>query len=715
MPISQVLCGTIDDPSIDLVEQAHAQYSDYANSAMIGALNAVDNLQQFVINPYEFNVSFRPSEAWWSVTRPQPIGAAPTAAFDPGAYTVPEAPSTSIDVVALDEAPTFDAVAPTLPQRAEPSALAVDRPQRPDTPAAPEFPDAPDTTLPPKPDLIDTNALLPDRIQLRDIAVPTLDDIGDLPPRPDLQPITPIPALREVLFTGVKPIRDFDAPPNTFSFTPEIYTSVLKGKIEASLSFMLDGGTGLPWAVVQALRDRAYKAEDVQERRGIQTALEEYSSRGFDEPSGILNRRLAEQRQLNQNNRSALSRDIYIEDEKIAVENMRFAVTQGVALESALSQAHVDRMRIALDAARASAQVGIDLFNARAAVFNLELQAYQTDAQVFGILQNAAVEELRGHIARTDAELRANGQLIDIWSATLNGLRIRVDINTGRVSLYEAQNRADQLRVQLYSAEVEAVNVVGSQNVQRVQLFGEQARALLAGVQVYSSTIDAANKKYDGALKVFDVFEAEVRGLVAEVGAKNAEWEGFGAQINADVARLRPYELYSNVFANRVDAWSKGTQAKIEQQRLQRDGKALDIQAYGARLDAIRTTFAYEGQRVGSEVDIYRGGIDRYRAEADVERSVSEGNERIFQASLAQQRVQVETAFRNIDLQLQQMLANATLTAENLKTIAVVRSNLASAAMSAVNFSASVGSSYGQSVSCGTSVGYSTDLTEANA
>lgn len=714
MAIDQVLCNGLGDPSLDLVEAGQQRLTNYADDALEGALQAIDNLEQFVVSPYAFNVDFSPNPAIFEVLRPAPPPVAPVTAFNPNAIAIPDAPTSDVGNVEFDSAPEFEGSAPVLVDRQTPAPFVGVLPEVPETPEEPVFPNAPDTTLPEKPALIDTAGLMPERIDLTRYDAPDLDELGDLPTRPELLPISVIPALREVLFEGQRPVLDFEPPPNTFSFTPEQYVSVLKGAIEGSILMMLEGGTGLPLAVVTALRDRAYSAEDRNAEKAIADALDEYASRGFSEPSGILNKRLSEVRQQSADRRSALSRDIYIKDEEIAVENLRFAVAQGVAYESALNQAFVDRMRVLLDAAKAAAQAGIDIYNARASLFNLQLEAYKTDASVYATRINAAVEELRGRIARTDAELRQNGQLIDLYNGLLNGMRIRVDINTGKVSQFEALNRAEGIRIDLFRAEVEAARAVGENNVQRVQLFSEQVRAILAGVQVYDSSIDAAIKLYDGRLRRFDLYKDQVQAFVATVGAKNVEWEGFTAATNADTAKLRQYEINSNIFSNRIQAWSNTNSSKIEMQRNRREAKALDINAFTARLDALGRVIQADSARVGADVSIFEGGIRRYEAEARVAGIVSDADERAWRATLEQNRIVAETAFRNVDLQLQQLQSNTAVSVEIKKSIAQFRSQLGAAAMSALNYSASVGSNYSQGRNCSTSISYSTDLTEAN-
>lgn len=289
--------------------------------------------------------------------------------------------------------------------------------------------------------------------------VPTLLDLS-LPPAPDIQ----IPA-----FTGARPASLPRAPDGDWSFTPEQYTSALLDKVTGTVSRMLDGGTGLPAPVAQALRDRAMGAVDVEELRGEQVVIEDFSSRGFVEPNGLMMKRLAQSRQEAANRRNAINRDVYVQDQQVAIENLRFAVTQGIALESTLIQAHTEEMRLSLQAAQFARETSIAIFNAEVSLFNSEMQAYQIDAQVWRSQiegELASLEVYRSQIQAEQLLGEMNVQAVQIYTARLQGVTVQADLYRTQMQGAEAQARANvsvaeayRARIQGYSEQVRAYQV----------------------------------------------------------------------------------------------------------------------------------------------------------------------------------------------------------------------------------------------------------------
>lgn len=313
------------------------------------AIDALQELGDLRLSPIGVNAHFNVDENWWRVLRPV-APTEPTMVFDPNMEAVPQPPTSDTGPNPNFVAPpTFTATAPSVPVRQAPGPLEAEPPEGP--PA------------------------------LDPIDMPT--DIEDEPPLPVLLPLD-IPALPTLTpFTGVRPQFSVAIPQNTFGFEAQNYTSALLDKIKARIGVMIDGQPGLPAAAARAMKDRAFSTIDQQALRAEQEAVEEFASRGWSEPDGVLRRKLAEARQNNQNQRGVLARDIYLKDVDIAIEDLRFAVAQGVALEGQLMSNFLGTQQLALEGAKATIQVAIDVANAEIAVANLELQLFLADAQVW--------------------------------------------------------------------------------------------------------------------------------------------------------------------------------------------------------------------------------------------------------------------------------------------------------------------------------------------
>ncbi|HSX21494.1 MAG TPA: hypothetical protein VLE97_01815 [Gaiellaceae bacterium] len=577
--------------------------------------DAMQNLDHIQLDPIQVGVWFDPDNNWWHYIRPvRPTRPDMTFALDDN--LVPQPPSVDVGPDPNFVAPpTFSEQPPVIPDRVGPGPLTATPPG--------DAPPITDVTVPPTP-------LFPD--------VPPLVD-PSIPAFPTLPP-----------FPGVRPNISFDAPTPSFTFTPEEYASALLDKTRGRISSMLDGGTGLPVDVINALRARAHAAVDVAELRAIQQTTEEYASRGWPEPSGILFHRITEVRQENRDKRNAVDRDIYINDEQIAVENIRFAVQQGVALESQLIQSFLELQRLTFEAAKFNVQLVIDVFNAMVAKANLEVQLYIADSQVWRTEVEALIEEYKGLI---------------------EGARLQGDLNQQRVAIFGEQVRAI---VEEYNAAIETVKAIAQNNLVRIQAYEQTVEAYAARVKAYDS-----------------------------------EWDAFSKQIEADLSRYRRYELATNVFANQIKIWADTNTNLIEQKRLRISDKELDITGYRARLDRLAQVIAAETARVNAIAQVY--GVDGaiYRTDADVEMVASDSNAKIFSLGLEQERTRVTTGLENARLQITQATENAKIQVGALEAIAQTAGNVASGALSAMSVHAGLSSSLSQSQSCNTSFNYSID------
>lgn len=589
------------------------------------SLEALQDLGNFTLNPIAVAAQFNPDHSWWHVQRPQGPDR-PDLVFDPNLALVPAPPNTDTGPDPGFEAPpTFTGTAPVVPVREGPGPFDVEAPVGP--------PALDDVVVPDAPALV-----LPDFPDLRDIVLPDA------------------PTITLPTFQGVRPSFDVAVPQNTFGFTAEQYSSSLLDSLRQRVQVMINGEPGLPAAAAAAMRARAFSSVDQQGLRAEQEAIEQFAARGFYEPDGTLNRKLQEVRQNNQNERNKLSRDIYIEDVKIAIEDLRFAVAQGIALESSLMANFLGVQQLALDAAKTAIQVAIDVANVEIAIRNLELELFKADAQVFRDLIQAELAKL-----------------------------------------------------ELFKAQLEGQRLIGELNQQDVAIYAERVRAVLAAVELYKAEVDGAQAKAQLNLARVQAFGATVDAYKARVDAYEAEWNAFGKQLESDLTQFRRYELETQVFGNRVKIWGDINSNKIEQKRLRISEKELDITAYRARLERLQTALSAETQRLDALVRVYGSDVDKYRADGAIEQIVSEGNARPFQLMLEQERSRVDSNLRNAELRINQANTQAQILANVKQSVGQIGAQLAAGLASAINVSASIGSSMSQSTGCETRFNYTLD------
>lgn len=616
----------LGDAATNMVSTAYDKYTEFATKAYGLATQQVSDLGNFRIAPIAFGVSYNLDSAITGYKRP----AAPAT---PGDLTyhapaaVPDAPSVTLAPLTFDTPPAAPADAPpTIREYADPGELAATAPSG--------------------------------VVALQDVPIPARPDY-ELPPAPTLAELKlpDAPTLNLPAFTGTRPDTALDAPLETFSFTAEQYNSMLLSKTSTQISFMLDGGTGLPAAIAQALRDRAFAALDGQEYRAVQQATEEFASRGFAQPNGILARTLAEVRQNNQNQRNAASRDIAIQDQQVAVENLRFAVQQGVALESALFQAHNEEMRIGLAVAQAAQDVRIRVFEARVSLVNLSLQAYQVDAQVWR-------EQLQGELAK-----------LEVYRSELQALQVRGELNVQQVQLYTEKLRGITMLTDLYRADIEAAKLVMGTNQQQIDI--ERSKIAMYGEQV---------------------------------GAYRTVWDAYRTKLETNSIRANVYQLVEQGYATRLRGWSDVQQQKIAVQTLAINEADLRQRGWRGQLDRVIAEMQAETSRLNAVEGVYRSNVAAYAASAQVETAASDANLRALQLASDRERNRTDVALKNAEIAINQLVEISRLMVAVKQGIATVSSQLAASSMSAVNFSAGVHSSRGQSQSCGTNFSYSGSL-----
>lgn len=586
------------------------------------AINALTDLGSFSLDPISVTSAFSPRSDWWSVVRPL-APRRPDMTFDPNRLAIPDPPTVDTGgPIAFAAPPVFNELPPTIAPRQTPGPLTAVPPIGPPALDPVVVPDAPDLAIPAFP-------------ILRAIVLPA-------------PPTITIPT-----FAGVRPTFNITPPINDFGFTPDDYTSALLDKIKQRVSVMVDGAPGLPDAAARAMRDRAFAAVDEQAVRAEQDVIEEFASRGWSAPDSTLSKKLAKVRQANQSQRNALSRDVYLEDVKNAIEDMRFAVAQGIVLEGQLMTHFLGSQQLMLDAAKASIAVAIDVMNAEVAVANLELQQFQVDATVFK-------ELLQAEIARID----------------------------------------------IYRAELEGAKLIGELNAQDIAVFAERVRAVLAEVELYKGAIDGAKAKADVNIARTRAFGEQVSAYSAQVEAWGKEWDAHRTAIESDLAQYRRYELATQVFGNRVKIWSDTNSNLIDQRRLVMSGKELDIAAWRARIDKIDASMKTEAQRLASVVSVYGADIDKYRADAALESVVSESHARPFQLAIEQERNRVDTTLKNAELRITQALEIGKILVGKMESVAQTASTLSAGLASAMDIGAKVSSGYSTGSDCRTSFNY---------
>ncbi len=615
------LSGNTTPPAEDIVTEGFATADSRADAAFSLAQQLVGAVVGYDIPFTAVSSGFTAPAIGYTVPLPA-VPVAPNVSF-PTLAPPDDLLLAPVDEVVPATTPTFDADVPVLQILDKPTALTATAPG--------DAPDVTDVTLPDAPDIV-----LPDAPLMELITIPAA------------------PTLALPVWAATAPDGSSLAVPTTgLIWSEDYYDSDLLTGVTNRLTTMLLGGTGLPAAIEQAIWDRGRAREDVIAKKATQEAYEEFAARGFALPSGALAGRVAEVWQKNREATSTFSRDVAIKQAELEIENLKFTVQTGIQLESQMMTYSGQYAARALDAAKTTVQVAIDIFNASVALYNARLQAYQTEAQV-----------------------------------------------------YRELIQAESLKLEQYRTEIEAQKLIGDINMQAVQIYKTSIDALLASVELYKAELEGVKTVVEVDRVRIEGFRATVDAYKATVDAKTSEYQAWAESIKGEATKVSIYEAQARAYNSLVDAYRTGETVKIENMKSKIDANELLVKAFAAEVDYLSEQVKAAVAQVDTEVKIYDGEAKVYSsqvagAEAQV-RALAEQIRLIIAAGSTDAELKLKAANLNIE----QLLRIAAIESDGIKAGAAVAGQLAASAMSAFNL--------GASVSSGWSFGIGNNLNEAH-
>jgi hypothetical protein len=528
--------------------------------------------------------------------------------------------------------------------------------------AEPLIPPTPDDTLPAAP-------------LLADVTLPTAPTIF-------------IPSFLATLSDG--PI----APTDTFSYNEVPYTDDLLDDLTDKLEFFLGANTtGLSALIWQQIWDRATEREDFLAIKARDEGSMEFAARGFSLPPGAQVARDQEILQGNQDIASSLSREQAIEEARLEVENVRFAITSTIELQIALIRNHSEINARALEVARLTVELPITLFRAEVDAHNVEVQAFRAQVDVFTALLQAEITK------------------IEIFKAEIDAQRLITEINSAQIANYRAQIDAVIATFDLFRAQLEAARFTLDQNRLRIEefqslvaAFEAEARVQVATAQIFESKINAERLKVDVRRTEVDAFAAQVQSFAAVNNAKQAskqqeidverfKIENFQAEVQAVTAQIaaKTAELTADVDVFNSFIAKFGSQTDAESRRVTADTAVFsgEIEAFSAtsrrdtdlasasasRSQAVATLFGAEVQAFGAEAlaesarfeaEVGKYGTDVTGYSARITRDLGEArvcvDQLVAQLSLLQEKIIAEARIAG-------QIAAATISQQSFSTV----------------------------------------------
>jgi len=603
--------------------------SDRYNTLLSSALADLGNVQVADIPP--------------PARLPVPEIAAPSVSLDaqpsfsPPSLLIPSMPAAvdidgllgDLDVGDLDDLPDAPVPLPiNIPDA--PGMGAVAKPVRPDIDTTVDLPAAPAIDMP------DMEAL--EQIRIPEFVMPDLPTFDATPP--DTSGLTV---------------------PNVFiNWAEPAYASELLDELQAKVREWMAGGTGLPAPVEDALFARARERDSAETSRQVQEVVDTWAARGFSMPPGMLAKEAAVIREQGRLKAAELNRDILVQATQLEIDNIRFAVQQGMALEQLTSNLHENMAKRLFEAARFQAEAQISVFNAQVGLFNAQNAAFATLAQVY---------------------------------------RTRLDGALAKLTAFKAA--------------VDAQAAIGQINQQRVEVFKAKLAGVQASVEVFTSLMRGAQVRSDTIKNQFDAYRADVQAYAEEIGAEKVKFDAYEAQVKAESAKAgvfdsqaRAYASTVQALASKADLKAKGAQIRMEAARTKVSKFLADVDAFKAGLQASLGEVQYHTQAFTAQVEAWRAKAGVATADAEM------------QARFADMQTRTNIAFSEMQIteynaRMQNAIQQAQIALEQAKALGQYTAQLAAGAMSAMHVSAgisgsgSAGSTESKSTSTTTSYNYS--------
>lgn len=506
--------------------------------------------------------------------------------------------------------------------------------------------------------------------------------LAETPERPSLDSVTPIEI--DVNFTDPPPITDKLESAATAmqsladAFLPNVMSAneallgttdtafaanglapiidALKERLGDFLSASEDR-IGLPVAVENAMRDRAFSGVDKESFKLERQAVENWLSRGFSLPGGILAAQTQSIQQIGFDKKNELSRDIFIESAKLKIESLWNAIKTGIDYEFKYREYHQRNVELAIKVTDARLSAYKDVLSAYAESVKTQLAVWQ------GLLQ---LKELQSKLVltRADAEIKRLQGAISLYEADAKLIATRIGavdglikIGLAEVDIQKAENDASieeyKAKVSAYSAELDAAKALTSIPALKadlektrigavsdeykaksdgwrtqLQVFPETVKAELYKVDAGKARVDSERLRveYNGTL--VQGYQAEIEGAKAKVSAEDAKVRGYTAEVGGYEARIRGETAKVSQFSAMVDyektksayndVIAKKAALELEKDKLEISKNQYEVEQYQAKVSVEKAkvdNFAAEVQAFQAEINAAIQDFEAFKAQ----------------------------------------------------------------------------------------------------
>lgn len=473
---------------------------------------------------------------------------------------------------------------------------------------------------------------------------PTMEDI--------LIPASPVITLPE--FDAELPSATIDEPAPFVWGEPTYVSDIWSDLLAKVLNDIQNGGTGLDATVEADIYQRLLDRQVEENDRLYSEASDYFAARGFSLPPGALSGRLNEINQQISRNNSNASREITISQAELAQKNTHFAIEQGGKLEGMIRDFFTQGTNRLFEANKTLAANAIEVYNSLVAKYNLDIQKYKIQSDVY------------------EARIRAALTEIEIFKGEIEGARVTAEVQKTLVDIYNSQLNAVETQMKLYIAEMEGAKISADLEALKLELYKLETQCYIA--------------RLDGEKAKFSVYEIQVR-------AEGEKAKTYGEQVRA--------------YAIEVDAKKAEISAQIAQAGLVLEMNKQEVMRYQSELDTYKAELQAKLSETEAVVTGFRAETSAYEAETHAQSALYTAQIQEIQARIEEARFNMQKAVAEVDATTKGYTALKQLQIDGTSGIMNVGAQLTASALNVVSTSLSYGYNGSESMSEGWSHGES--------
>ena len=582
------------------------------------------------------------------------LGDMPNAPFDP-VLNIPTAPT--LDKISTPTKPSFD-LAVNLPPT--PIIDRINLPSRPNVDTDIDLPVAPDMSL-------------PEMAKLFDVSLPVWNDSA-------------LPVWDE------SSVKQLD--PAKFSFNgawwqEQDYQSDVYDKLLMTAKNMLDpnkiGNFGLPDGVVNALFNKPRERLARETKRAMQEATTRWASRGFSLPSGVLDKQINAILDDESLRVSELNADIFVQATKEQMEQLRFAVTQGLALEQHTFNIFDNMVKRMFEMARYNAEAEFKLYDYYVQVFNANNDSYKMAVEIYNSKVQNILTIYKTKLDAQSAIGNLNQQLLEVYKTKLQGVQMNAEVFKTLMSGASVKMDAVKTQIEAYRTDLQAYSEA---------LNGEKLK-----FELYKTRLDGESIKADIGKTQAQIYATQMDAYKTQVESENRKLDAYDSIVKAELAKAQIYDTQVKAYAERLRAYQAQGDLGLKQIQIKTDVAKAYLSKYGAELDGYKAHLQANLQLVQTNAENFRTGVDAWRSKIQMQVTGLE-----TQSKWTDMQTRTNIAFGEMQMkQYEALIKNAQTKAqialEQAKSVGQFSAQLAAGAMSAGHISASISASGSASTS----------------